>query len=77
MESQLAIPFFRPDIGAEEIAAVTTCLQSGWLTTGGQVKEFEQAFKSAVKSEYALAVNSCTAALHLALEALGLSPGQS
>ncbi len=72
----MAIPFFQPDIGDDEIAAVTSCLRSGWLTTGSKVKEFEQAFKSFVKSEYALAVNSCTAALHLALEALGLEPGQ-
>lgn len=72
----MTIPFFQPDIGDDEIAAVTSCLRSGWLTTGSKVQEFEQAFKSVVKSEYALAVNSCTAALHLALEALGLTPGQ-
>lgn len=72
----MVIPFFRPSIGAGEIAAVTNCLQSGWLTTGSQVRAFEEAFKLSVKSEYALAVTSCTAALHLALEALKLSPGQ-
>ena len=72
----MAIPFFQPEIGDDEITAVSSCLRSGWLTTGSKVKEFEQAFKSFVKSEYALAVNSCTAALHLALEALCLEPGQ-
>src|SRR6266542_3107035 len=60
------IPFSRPDIGEEEIAAVVETLRSGWLTTGPKTHEFQQAFVQAI------AVNSCTAALHLALDALEL-----
>ena len=51
------------------------CLRSGWLTTGDRVRQFEQAFADAVGCRHAVAVNSCTAALHLALEALGIRPG--
>jgi dTDP-4-amino-4,6-dideoxygalactose transaminase len=69
------IPFARPDIGDEEIAAVTAVLRSGWLTTGPRTKEFEQEFAHAVGARHAVAVNSCTAALHLALEAIGVRPG--
>lgn len=72
----MKVPYFVPSIGEEEIAAVSACLRSGWLTTGEKVREFEEAFRSAVGSQYALALNSCTAALHLAVEALGLKPGQ-
>jgi dTDP-4-amino-4,6-dideoxygalactose transaminase len=70
------LPFARPDIGEPEIAAVVECLRSGWLTTGPRTKEFEQRFADVVRpSAQALAVNSATAGLHLALEALGVSPG--
>jgi perosamine synthetase len=54
---------------------VVDTLRSGWLTTGPKVRRFEQEFASAVGAKYAIAVNSCTAALHLAVEALGLEPG--
>ena len=70
------LPFALPEIGDEEIAAVTEALRSGWVTTGPKTKQFEQAF-----SEYlgggleSIAVNSATAGLHLALEALGIGPG--
>lgn len=70
------LPFALPEIGDEEIAAVTEALKSGWVTTGPRTKLFEQAF-----SEYlgggveSIAVNSATAGLHLALEALGIGPG--
>lgn len=70
------LPFALPDIGDEEIAAVTEALRSGWVTTGPKTKQFEQAF-----SEYlgggveSITVNSATAGLHLALEALGVGPG--
>ena len=70
------VPFFRPSIGEAEIAEVVNCLRSGWLTTGPVTKRFEQAFAEAVGGQHALAVNSCTAALHLAVEALGLKAGQ-
>jgi dTDP-4-amino-4,6-dideoxygalactose transaminase len=69
------VPFFRPDVGDEEIAAVVETLRSGWLTIGPRTQEFERAFAQAVGARHAVAVNSCTAALHLALDALGLKPG--
>ncbi len=71
------VPFFRPSIGEAEIAEVVNCLRSGWLTTGPTTKRFESAFAEAVGGKHAVAVNSCTAALHLAVEALGLSRGQA
>ncbi len=71
------VPFFRPDIGDREIDEVVDTLRSGWLTTGPRVHRFEQAFKAAVGSGDALAVNSCTAALHLAVEAMNVQPGEA
>ncbi|MGD9722109.1 MAG: DegT/DnrJ/EryC1/StrS family aminotransferase [Pirellulales bacterium] len=73
----LKVPFFRPSIGEAEIAEVERCLRSGWLTSGPVAKRFEAAFAEAVGAKHALALNSCTAALHLAVEALGLRPGQA
>jgi dTDP-4-amino-4,6-dideoxygalactose transaminase len=72
-----AIPFFRPEIGEDEIAAVVSVLRSGWLTSGPMVHRFEREFAAATDAPYAVAVNSCTAALHLAVEALGLRSGQA
>jgi len=72
---QHAVPFYRPDIGEEEIAAVVETLRSGWLTVGPRTQEFEQEFARAVGAPHAVAVSSCTAALHLALDALELKPG--
>lgn len=69
------IPFFRPDIGSEEIQEVVDTLQSGWLTTGPKARRFETKFAEWLGVRYAVAVNSGTAALHLALEALGVGPG--
>jgi perosamine synthetase len=69
------IPFFRPLIGDEEINDVNQCLRSGWLTTGRYAKQFEQDFADYMGRTQAVAVNSCTAALHLALEAVGIKPG--
>jgi perosamine synthetase len=71
------VPFFRPSIAEAEIAEVVGCLRSGWLTTGPMTKRFEGAFAEQVGAKHAVAVNSCTAALHLAVEALGLGPGQA
>ena len=71
------VPFLRPHVGEDEISEVVKTLRSGWLTTGPQVKRFEQEFAEAVKGKYAVALNSCTAALHLAVEALGLREGQA
>ena len=64
------LPFARPSIGEAEKAAVLEVLDSGWLTTGPRTKAFEAAFAERTGSRHALALNSATAALHLALEAL-------
>jgi len=69
------IPFARPSIGSEEEEAVLAVLRSGWLTTGKVALAFEEEFASFVGSGRALAVNSATSGLHLALEALGVGPG--
>lgn len=67
------VPFARPSIGPEEERAVLNVLRSGWLTTGRITMEFERAFASEVGVRHALAVNSGTAGLHLALRAIGLA----
>ena len=69
------VPFHRPSIGAEELEAVRQVLESRWLTTGPVTHEFEREFAGFVGAKYALAVNSCTAALHLALDAARIGPG--
>lgn len=73
----MQVPFFRPQLGEQEIDEVVATLRSGWLTSGARVKRFEQEFAEAVGAPYAVALNSCTAALHLAVEALGLKSGQA
>ncbi|MFN7926759.1 MAG: aminotransferase class I/II-fold pyridoxal phosphate-dependent enzyme [Blastocatellia bacterium] len=70
------VPFFRPQLTAAEIGEVCHTLESGWLTTGPKTKRFEEDFAVAVGAQHAVALNSCTAALHLAVEALGLRAGQ-
>jgi dTDP-4-amino-4,6-dideoxygalactose transaminase len=70
------IPYALPDIGEAEIAAVTEALRSGWVTTGPKTKAFEHAFTDYLGGDVeSVAVNSATAGLHLALEALGIGPG--
>lgn len=69
------LPFHVPEIGEDEIEAVVSVLRSGWLTTGSKAKQFEQDFAAMIGAQHAIAVNSCTAALHLALEAIGLQEG--
>jgi dTDP-4-amino-4,6-dideoxygalactose transaminase len=71
------LPFALPEIGDEEIAEVVDTLRSGWVTTGPKAKRFEQAFTEFLgdPSLESIAVNSATAGLHLALEALGIGPG--
>ena len=66
------VPFHVPDIGPEEIESVVETLRSGWLTTGPKVKRLEQDFAHHVGASHAVAVNSGTAALHLALDAIGI-----
>jgi dTDP-4-amino-4,6-dideoxygalactose transaminase len=72
----MQVPFFRPAMSEAEVEAVAECIRSGWLTTGKRVHEFEQRFAAYLGGKHAIAVNSCTAALHLALEALGLKRGE-
>ncbi len=69
------LPFALPDIGDAEIEAAVACLRSGWLTTGPNSRAFEEEFAEFVGAEHAVAVNSATAGLHLAYEALGIGPG--
>ena len=74
MRSEL-LPLSRPSIGDAEIAAVTACLRSGWLTSGPRVAEFEKRFADTVGARHAVAVSSATAGLHLTLLATGIGPG--
>ena len=69
------LPYCRPSIGEEEIAEVVDSLRSGWVTRGPKVQRFEEDFARYTGAEHAIAVNSCTAALHIALAALGIGPG--
>jgi len=71
------LPFALPEIGDEEIAEVVDTLKSGWVTTGPKARRFEQDFAAFLGDEnlHCIAVNSATAGLHLALEALGIGPG--
>ena len=68
------IPFSKVDCTGRELELVAEVLKCGWLTTAGKAQLFEQRFKDAVGGKYACAVNSCTAALHLGLEAMGIGP---
>lgn len=72
---QTFLPFSTPCIGEEEIAEVIDSLRSGWITTGPKTKRFEEEFREYIGARHAIAVNSCTAALHIALAALGIGPG--
>lgn len=74
-EAHRILPFARPVIGAGEKQAVLDVLEGGWITTGPRVALFEEQFAARVGARHAVAVNSATAALHLALEAIGVKPG--
>ncbi len=69
------VPFFVPDFGVEEEEAVVDVLRSRWIAMGPQVEAFEARFAEVVGTRHAVALNSCTAALHLANAALDLGPG--
>jgi dTDP-4-amino-4,6-dideoxygalactose transaminase len=76
MQDRPFLSFAAPDIGEEEIAEVVDSLRSGWVTTGPKTRRFEQEFGAFLGGDVeAVAVNSATAGLHLALEALGVGPG--
>jgi perosamine synthetase len=75
MNENSFIPFHRPSLGPEELEAVTRVLGSKWLTTGPETHRFEREFADYIGCKHALAVNSATAALQLALDAIGLCPG--
>ncbi len=69
------LPFALPDTDGTELQQVAEALEKGWLTTGPKTKQFEKEFGDRVGAKHAIALNSCTAAMHLALEAIGLQPG--
>jgi dTDP-4-amino-4,6-dideoxygalactose transaminase len=73
--NKITLPFSVPDINAEDRKAVADAMTSRWLTGGPKAKEFEDRFAEYLKCKYAISVNSCTAALHLSLKALGVKPG--
>lgn len=73
--SAMKIPFSRVSCSGNELDNVREVLESGWLTTASKARAFEERFAAAVGAKYACAVNSCTAALHLAAEASGISRG--
>ncbi|WP_044276762.1 MULTISPECIES: DegT/DnrJ/EryC1/StrS family aminotransferase [Caldilinea] len=75
MSRSVFLPFALPDIDQSEHELIHQTLNSGWITTGPMVRRFEAEFATFVGAKHAIAVNSCTAAMHLALEAIGLQRG--
>ena len=75
IQSQMNVPFARVDCSGNELRYIAEVLESGWLTTASKAYELEQRFGRHIGVKHALAVNSCTSALHLALEALGIKAG--
>src|SRR5205814_9252712 len=73
--SNTFLPFARPDYDDAELLEVADAVRRGWITTGTRTAQFEHDFRQYVQARHALAVNSCTAGLHLALAALGIGPG--
>jgi dTDP-4-amino-4,6-dideoxygalactose transaminase len=69
------IPITRPSVGPDELAGLAAVIDSGWLTQGPRVAEFERRVAASCGAEFAVAVSNCTTALHLALVALGVGPG--
>jgi dTDP-4-amino-4,6-dideoxygalactose transaminase len=75
LQRKAFLPFHQPSIGEEEIQEVIAALKSGWITTGPRTKLFEEQFRDYIGCQHAIAVNSCTAGLHLALVAAGIGAG--
>lgn len=75
MKRTEAIPFYKPWINREDRKAVSEAMKSRWLTGGSKVAHFEKMFADYVGVKHAIAVNSCTAALHLSMQVLGIEPG--
>jgi len=75
MADAALVAFSVPDLGEDAIEAVVDAIRSTWLTTGPRAEPFEREFQAYLGAAHALAVNSCTAAMHLALAALGVGPG--
>ena len=73
--TKINLPITKPVLGDEEIEQVSRVIKSGWVTQGPEVAAFENEFKLFVESKYAVALSSCTAALHLALKAVGVGLG--
>lgn len=69
------LPFFRPSIDSTDVEGVVAALESGWLTLGPVTQQFERALHDYIGARYVVAVNSCTAAMFLAMKALGIGPG--
>ena len=76
MKSPTQTPLFEPDLGADEIAAITAVIESGWIAMGPKTQAFEQAFSDFLGGGHCIAVNSCTAALHLAYVMVGAETGK-
>ena len=72
--TNIKIPYYKGFMGSEELEEISSVLHTGWLTTGKVTTKFENSFADLCSTKHALATNSCTAALHLALEALGIGP---
>lgn len=77
MENEIKVPFFKASTGKEEEEAVLRVIRSGWLTTGKETLAFEKEFASCIEVPYALAVNSNTSGMILAMEALGVKAGKA
>ncbi len=71
----MQIPFHRPYMTEDEVKAASECIRNGWLTMGLKTVEFEKNFSAYIGCSESVAVNSCTAAMHLALHCIGLKPG--
>jgi len=73
--TQIRVPLFVPDLGDMEVAAVAEVIRSGWISMGPQTEAFERAFAERLGVAHAVALNSCTAALHVANHLFGIGPG--